>query len=96
MPQILEVTHVPGSVLPKPVTGGYVYRGPQNLALQGRYLYGDFCSGRIWGLRQLGGNWENLLLADTDWLISSFGEDEMGRLYLADYGSGTLYRIDQR
>lgn len=78
------------------VTGGYVYRGPQNLELQGRYLYGDFCSGRIWGLRQLGGSWENLLLADTDWLISSFGEDEAGRLYLADYSSGTLYRLDQR
>lgn len=78
------------------VTGGYVYRGPQNPGLQGLYLYGDFCSGRIWGLRPLAGGWENLLLADTDWLISSFGEDQGGRLYLADYGSGTLYRIDQR
>jgi len=78
------------------VTGGYVYRGPQNPALQGRYLYGDFCSGRIWSLRQLGGSWENQLLADTDFQLSSFGEDENGRLYLADYGSGTLYRIDQQ
>jgi glucose/arabinose dehydrogenase len=78
------------------VTGGYVYRGPQNPELQGRYLYGDFCSGRIWGLRQLGTGWENLLLADTDFQLSSFGEDENGRLYLADYGSGTLYRIDQQ
>lgn len=78
------------------VTGGYVYRGPQNLELQGRYLYGDFCSGRIWSLRQLGGNWENQLLADTAFQLSSFGEDENGRLYLADYGPGTLYRIDQQ
>lgn len=78
------------------VTGGHVYRGPQNPELQGRYLYGDFCSGRIWSLRQLGGNWENQLLADTAFQLSSFGEDENGRLYLADYGPGTLYRIDQQ
>ncbi len=62
------------------VTGGYVYRGPLNPDLQGLYLYGDFCSGRSWGLRQLGGTWENQLLADSDWLISSFGENEAGRL----------------
>lgn len=78
------------------VTGGHVYRGPQNPGLQGLYLYGDFCSGRIWGLRQQAGSWQNQLLADTDWLISSFGEDQAGRLYLADYGSGSVYRIDQQ
>src|SRR5690606_25763845 len=33
------------------VTGGFVYRGPPgNPGLQGLYIYGDFCSGRIWGL----------------------------------------------
>lgn len=78
------------------VTGGHVYRGPQNPGLQGLYLYGDFCSGRIWGLRQQADSWQNQLLADTDWLISSFGEDQAGRLYLADYGSGTVYRIEQQ
>lgn len=78
------------------VTGGYVYRGPGNLDLQGLYLYGDFCSGRIWGLHQVGGRWDNRLLADTDWQISSFGEDEAGRLLLTDFASGTLYRIDQQ
>lgn len=78
------------------VTGGYVYRGPANPELQGRYLYGDFCSGRIWSLHPVGSSWDNQLLAETTWLISTFGEDEAGRLYLADYGAGTIYRIDQQ
>lgn len=78
------------------VTGGYVYRGPGNPDLQGLYLYGDFCSGRLWGLRRAGASWDNRLLAETGRQISSFGEDEAGRLYLADYGSGSILRIDQQ
>ena len=74
------------------ITGGYVYRG-SNTALQGIYIYGDFCSGRIWGLRHNGFTWEDKLLLDTDFSISTFGEDEAGELYLADYSSGDIYRI---
>jgi hypothetical protein len=37
------------------ITGGYVYRGTKLAALRGRYLYGDFCSGRIWSLAINGG-----------------------------------------
>jgi glucose/arabinose dehydrogenase len=78
------------------VTGGYVYRGPSgNPGLQGLYIYGDFCSGRLWGLQRVGSVWENRVLTETPFSISTFGEDEAGRLYLADYGAGTLYRIDQ-
>ncbi|GFO62899.1 PQQ-dependent sugar dehydrogenase [Geomonas paludis] len=74
------------------VTGGYVYRGKAE-ALRGTYLYGDFCSGRIRGLRRVGGKWQTKLLIDTPYAISTFGEDDDGELYLADYGSGTIYRI---
>jgi glucose/arabinose dehydrogenase len=74
------------------VTGGYVYRGSIT-ALAGVYFYGDFCSGRIWGLRRSGGLFENRLLSDTSFLISTFGEDEAGELYLADYAGGDIYRI---
>jgi hypothetical protein len=62
--------------------------------MQGRYLYGDFCSGRIWSLRLVGNIWENELITQTTFSISSFGEDEEGRLYLADYTDGAIYRID--
>jgi hypothetical protein len=74
------------------VTGGYMYRG-STASLRGTYLYGDFCSGRIWGLRHNGAAWEIRLLLDSALLISTFGEDESGELYVADYGTGTIYRI---
>lgn len=76
------------------VTGGYVYRDPANALLQGRYLYGDFCSGRIWALQRSGNVWEQTLLDQTPYSISVFGEDEAGRLYVADYATGTIYRLD--
>jgi len=74
------------------VTGGYVYRGSVT-ALQGTYLYGDFCSGRIWALQRTGTTWQGALLTDTTLSISTFGEDESGELYLADYVGGGLYHI---
>lgn len=76
------------------VTGGYVYRGLGNPRLQGRYVYGDFGSGRIWGLSREGITWVEEELAQTNFRISTFGEDEAGRLYVADYAAGTVYRID--
>jgi Glucose / Sorbosone dehydrogenase len=75
------------------VTGGYVYRGPADTVLDGGYLYADFCDGRVWRLKRNRATWQNDLLADTNFSVSSFGEDEVGNLYLADFGAGTIYRI---
>jgi glucose/arabinose dehydrogenase len=75
------------------VTGGYVYRGAAASELQGVYLYADFANGKIWGLRRSGNTWETALLLDTEFNISSFGEDRAGNLYVADY-SGAIYRIE--
>jgi glucose/arabinose dehydrogenase len=75
------------------ITGGHVYRGVEFPVLQGVYLYGDYCSGRIWGLRRSGGVWENKLLLDSALNISTFGEDEAGNLFVADHGSGNIYKI---
>lgn len=77
------------------VTGGYVYRGRQYDDMQGLYIYGDYCSGKIWGLREINGDWETRLLRDTDLRISSFGRDQSGNLYLTGYAAGTVYKIDQ-
>jgi glucose/arabinose dehydrogenase len=76
------------------VTGGMVYRGRKFPQMQGTYLYGDFCSGRIWGLRQPGEEWENKMLKDSGLSISTFGEDESGEIYVADYGKGNIYRVE--
>jgi hypothetical protein len=56
-------------------------------------MYGDYCSGRIWGLRRAGGAWENKLILDSALLISTFGEDEAGNLYVADHAVGDIYKI---
>jgi glucose/arabinose dehydrogenase len=76
------------------VTGGYVYRGQGFPLLEGIYVYGDYCSGRIWGLaRSGGGTWRTAQLAQADISLSSFGEDEAGELYLTDMGQGKLFRL---
>jgi glucose/arabinose dehydrogenase len=75
------------------ITGGYVYRGLEFPALRGVYVYGDFCSGRIWGLKKIGGVWQNKLLLESKLAVSTFGEDEAGNLYVADMGGGTIYKI---
>ena len=75
------------------VTGGYVYRGTRTPALSGTYVFGDFSSGRIWGLRRnAAGVWVRGLLLNSTASISSFGLDQAGELYLVEYG-GTLYRV---
>lgn len=77
------------------VTGGYVYRGARYANLRGMYLYGDFVTGKLWGLRRQGDQWVNQLLIDLgrSFSISTFGEDEDGELLLANYGSGEIFRI---
>ena len=70
------------------ITGGYVYRGSRLPDLVGAYVYGDFCSGRIWGLRNSDSTvTEQGLLVDSSLSISSFGVDEQGELYVLDFGS---------
>ena len=73
------------------VTGGYVYRGKDLPAWMGVYLYGDFSSGRVWGLLHLpDGAWQNALMFETGTNISSFGVDENGEIYLVDYRGSIL------
>jgi glucose/arabinose dehydrogenase len=75
------------------VTGGYVYRGQLFPAMTGIYFYGDFCSGRIWGLSFDGTNWQNTEFLDSTLSISSFGEDVNGEVYVVDFNGG-VYRLE--
>ncbi|GEM46524.1 PQQ-dependent sugar dehydrogenase [Deinococcus cellulosilyticus] len=74
------------------ITGGVVYRGKAIADLKGTYLFGDFGTGKLWGLTLNGSKASNKLLLDTGMQISSFGEDEAGEVYITDY-SGTLYKL---
>ncbi len=74
------------------VTGGYVYRGPSLPALNGVYLYGDYCSGQVWALYRSGSSWENVALLNAFFTISSFGEDANGEVYVLDHGGGAVYQ----
>lgn len=70
------------------VTGGYVYRGLQNAVAEGTYVYGDFCTGEIFG-------WDGAqqtVLLDTGVNIASFGEDESGEIYVVGLG-GTVSKL---
>ncbi|MFN2241562.1 MAG: PQQ-dependent sugar dehydrogenase [Anaerolineae bacterium] len=87
---LIEYDHTQGCS----VTGGYVYRGEDFPGFQGVYVFGDYCSGRIWGVRgQAAGDPQVIQLARADVQLSSFGEDERGELYLLDMGNGRLFKL---
>ncbi len=78
------------------VTGGYVYRGKAIPALQGVYVYGDYCNGNMWTLRRdANGAWVNEALPNAGFQISSFGEDANGELYVLDL-DGKVYRVTSK
>lgn len=87
---LTEYSHAGGQCS---VTGGYIYRGAKIPALSGFYMFGDYCTGRLWTLVRFGGRWRLSNLRDTSYSISSFGEDDAGELYLVDHG-GAVYRFD--
>lgn len=77
------------------ITGGFVYRGTSSPALAGKYIYGDFGSGRIWALSYTGTKeTANQLLLDRAASISAFGEDQQHELYVCDYGTGKILKIE--
>lgn len=79
------------------VTGGYVYTGAALPALAGRYVFGDFVSGRVWSVPLPADPSGPLVKAELlgRWQIlpSTFGRDPQGELWVADFGKGDLYQI---
>jgi glucose/arabinose dehydrogenase len=73
------------------VTGGYVYRGEALVDLQGVYFFGDWCTGIVWAsYRDPNENWQTQIFTDTEYNISSFGEDEAGELYLVNHNGSVM------
>lgn len=97
---ILDYDHSVGET----VIGGYVYRGSQIPALQGKYIFGDYVAGKIFAADYDGTTASNF--QDITSILfptrtggfslrnpSSFGEDADGELYITDIGSGSVYKI---
>lgn len=77
---IWEYSHDVG----KSITGGHVYRGAKVPALSGYYLYADYVSAKLWGLKydeKLKRTVENRPIAGPNVPVFSFGEDEKGEVY---------------
>ena len=75
------------------VTGGFVYRGEAQPRLRGVYLFGDYCSGKVWTLQVDEKRYEPQLVLKSDLNISSFGEGEDGEIYVADISRGEIYHV---
>jgi glucose/arabinose dehydrogenase len=88
---IAEYPHTNGNCS---VTGGYVYRGGKISALQGTYVFGDYCTGMSWVLRRFPDGWRSAEWFGMKISISSFGEDEAGELYVLDYKGGDAFILE--
>jgi hypothetical protein len=85
---IVEYDHGGGNCS---VTGGTVYRGRNVVALAGRYVYADYCTGRMWTAAPgSGGAWRVRDLLAAAGPVSVIGEDEQGELYFTDYARGQV------
>lgn len=97
-PPIHEYDHPNGAS--RSITGGYVYRGNENPALDGTYFFADYVSKQIWSFKYDGTTKTNFreltgtIATDAGTIgnITSFGEDDLGRLYIVD-AAGQVFRL---
>lgn len=91
VPPVLAYNHDQGCS----VTGGYVVRDPSLESLYGRYLYGDYCSGQLRSFPAVPGKraTDDRPLGLEIPSLTSFGEDDAGRIY-ATSQNGPVYRLD--
>ncbi len=104
---VSEYDHGAGERQGESIIGGYVYRGPVE-ALQDSYIFGDFVNEFFWSVpvrdlvdgQVLSSDAYNILTDDfvpdvSDYnLVSSFGEDEQGNIYIASYFGGEIFRME--
>ncbi|GEM_PF-536982 len=81
--------------LAKSITGGYVYRGKSQPGLTGVYIFGDFVTGKFFGLRKVGDKWVRSQLLDSSFKVVSFGEDQQGELYATTFWGSRVARVER-
>lgn len=91
VPPTIEQPHA----LFRSLTGGVVYRGSRFPELDGAYLYGDYATGRIWGMRHDGARvlWHREL-ADTTLAIAAFRVDQRGEILVVDHSGHSLFQLE--
>jgi glucose/arabinose dehydrogenase len=75
------------------VTGGYVYRGKRAPSFEGVYIFGDYETRRLWGLKEVNRRLAVRELGESPEHLASFGVDEDGEIYVVGY-EGTIYELD--
>ncbi|MBL8035693.1 MAG: PQQ-dependent sugar dehydrogenase, partial [Leptospiraceae bacterium] len=79
------------------ITGGYVYTGDEIRELKNRYVFADFVSGRLWAIdlpeKPDGKAEKAFTLGQWPLLPSTFGRDAGGNIYVADFGTGKIFRL---
>ena len=88
-PPVAEYSHDGGACV---VIGGVVYRGRAYPALQGGYLYSDFCTGTVWALDAAAQKPRSAQVGTHAGQIAAYGEDQAGNVYAAAL-DGTIYRV---
>ena len=90
VPPVYEYDHSQGECS---IIGGVVYRGAQFPDFNGAYFFGDWCSGRLWTMVRVAGQWQVNEAGHYPLRYSTFGEDVNGELYAGTYESGILYKV---
>lgn len=90
---VLPPTAAHDHTVSRSITGGLVYHGERLPALRGVYVYGDYVTGKIWGLKHDGRKvtWQQELVDSTHDIIC-FGADQAGELYVVAY-NGSIHRL---
>ena len=82
------------------ITGGYVYTGDEISALKNKYVFADFVSGRLWAIvlpEKADGKVDKpFTLGQWPLLPSTFGRDGAGNVYVADFGTGKIFRLAEK
>ena len=83
------------------ITGGYVYRGEMIPELYGKYIFGDYCTGKVWSIKIENNKVKDLVdhtqsilesMGKREFYLSSFGQNNKKELFLIDY-NGTIYKL---
>lgn len=76
------------------ITGGFVYRGTAIPTLVGKFVFGDYGSGKIAVVESNGlGGFTSNLLVDTNITLASFGQLADGEIYPLDIGTGQIHKL---